>query len=65
MRLILRDYFSIFEEYICMDLPDISYFWNLKGFVPNENQRAAILHKEGPLLLTAGPGSGKTRHNVQ
>ncbi|MFN9112638.1 MAG: UvrD-helicase domain-containing protein [Bacteroidia bacterium] len=48
-----------------MDLPDISYFWNLKGFVPNENQRAAILHKEGPLLLTAGPGSGKTRHDVQ
>jgi hypothetical protein len=65
MCLILRDYFSIFEEYICMDLPDISYFWKLKGFVPNENQRAAILHKEGPLLLTAGPGSGKTRHDVQ
>ncbi|MCB0787617.1 MAG: ATP-dependent helicase, partial [Flavobacteriales bacterium] len=30
-------------------------------FTPNESQRAAILHEEGPLFLTAGPGSGKTR----
>ncbi len=36
-------------------------FWKLKGFVPNHNQREAILHTEGPLFLTAGPGSGKTR----
>ncbi|MBK7691208.1 MAG: UvrD-helicase domain-containing protein [Bacteroidetes bacterium] len=33
----------------------------IKGFVPNHNQREAILHTEGPLFLTAGPGSGKTR----
>ncbi|MFC1519578.1 ATP-dependent helicase [Pseudomonadota bacterium] len=27
---------------------------------PNENQQQAILHHEGPLLIIAGPGSGKT-----
>jgi len=31
------------------------------GFSPNENQRCAILHTDGPLFLVAGPGSGKTR----
>jgi DNA helicase-2/ATP-dependent DNA helicase PcrA len=44
-----------------MDLPSIEYFWNKRGFKPNPNQQAAILHTEGPLFLTAGPGSGKTR----
>lgn len=32
-----------------------------KRFEPNDNQEKAILHTEGPLFLTAGPGSGKTR----
>ncbi|MBR6079196.1 MAG: UvrD-helicase domain-containing protein [Treponema sp.] len=32
-----------------------------KKFRPNENQLWAIRHMDGPLLLTAGPGSGKTR----
>ncbi len=27
----------------------------------NENQKEAILHIEGPLLIVAGAGSGKTR----
>ena len=32
-----------------------------KPFKPNPNQEKAILHTDGPLFLTAGPGSGKTR----
>lgn len=39
----------------------IEHFWNLRNFKPNENQREAILYVDGPLFLTAGPGSGKTR----
>lgn len=36
-------------------------YWKLKGFSPNESQEEAIRHISGPLFLTAGPGSGKTR----
>ena len=43
------------------NLPPIEEFWKEKKFEPNEAQRKAILHTEGPLFLTAGPGSGKTR----
>lgn len=39
----------------------IEYLWQLKKFNPNDNQRDAILETDGPLFLTAGPGSGKTR----
>ena len=39
----------------------IENLWRKKGFKPNDNQREAILHMGGPLFLTAGPGSGKTR----
>lgn len=42
-------------------LKNIEYYWSLKGFNPNDRQREAILQTEGPLFLTAGPGSGKTR----
>lgn len=38
----------------------IEKLWKKKGFQPNERQRDAILHSDGPLFLTAGPGSGKT-----
>ena len=31
------------------------------GFSPNDSQREAIEHLDGPLFLVAGPGSGKTR----
>lgn len=40
---------------------NIEHFWSLSGFKPNEAQQKAILHTEGPLFITAGPGSGKTR----
>lgn len=35
--------------------------WRSAKFTPNDAQRDAILHAEGPLYITAGPGSGKTR----
>lgn len=40
---------------------NIEYFWTIKGFIPNDKQKEAILYTDGPLFLTAGPGSGKTR----
>lgn len=39
----------------------IEYFWRKTGFTPTPKQKEAILHVSGPLFLTAGPGSGKTR----
>ncbi|HEY0080660.1 MAG TPA: ATP-dependent helicase [Pyrinomonadaceae bacterium] len=39
----------------------IKDLWGDVDFNPNDRQREAILHSEGPLFLTAGPGSGKTR----
>lgn len=36
-------------------------FEKMREFEPNEAQKAAIDHIEGPLLLVAGPGSGKTQ----
>jgi DNA helicase II / ATP-dependent DNA helicase PcrA len=39
----------------------IDFFWDRKGFTPTPEQKDAILHQDGPLFLTAGPGSGKTR----
>ena len=35
--------------------------WAMRNFTPNEEQRKAIEHTDGPLYLPAGPGSGKTR----
>ncbi len=39
----------------------IEQLWRDAGFRPNDEQREAILHTDGPLYLPAGPGSGKTR----
>ncbi|MCL2042647.1 MAG: ATP-dependent helicase [Treponema sp.] len=44
-----------------MNEATIEQLWEIAGFTPNDNQREAILHTDGPLFLTAGPGSGKTR----
>lgn len=35
--------------------------WELNNFRPNPQQEEAIKFTDGPLYLTAGPGSGKTR----
>jgi len=35
--------------------------WKLNNFEPNDQQEEAIRHVDGPLYITAGPGSGKTR----
>jgi DNA helicase-2/ATP-dependent DNA helicase PcrA len=39
----------------------IQTLWGRANFSPSRRQRDAILHTDGPLFLTAGPGSGKTR----
>ncbi|MDR6405891.1 MULTISPECIES: ATP-dependent helicase [Chryseobacterium] len=39
----------------------IETLWKELNFSPNDSQREAILHIDGALYLTAGPGSGKTR----
>lgn len=39
----------------------IETLWELAKFKPNDAQKKAILHTDGPLFITAGPGSGKTR----
>lgn len=40
---------------------DLNYFFKKANFKPTDKQEEAILYSKGPLLLTAGPGSGKTR----
>ena len=44
-----------------MYMKSIEYYWKKTAFTPNKSQEKAILHSNGPLFITAGPGSGKTR----
>ena len=39
----------------------IEELWGKARFAPNPAQKEAILPSQGPLYITAGPGSGKTR----
>ncbi|MBY0596490.1 ATP-dependent helicase [Bacillus bingmayongensis] len=39
----------------------IEDLFEMHEFMPNNEQKEAILSLDGPLFLTAGPGSGKTR----
>lgn len=53
-----------FQEHITIltrTMFNLERMWELAGFKPNDEQKKAILHTEGPLYITAGPGSGKTR----
>uniref|UniRef100_UPI00260ACADA UvrD-helicase domain-containing protein n=1 Tax=uncultured Anaerolinea sp. TaxID=430695 RepID=UPI00260ACADA len=56
---------NIFRDHIQTNvnnsLPSIENLWERTGFTPNPAQRESILFVDGPLYLTAGPGSGKTR----
>ncbi|HFD40873.1 MAG TPA: hypothetical protein ENJ31_13605 [Anaerolineae bacterium] len=45
----------------CMSKLEIEDLWQIAAFAPNPDQKEAILHTDGPLYITAGPGSGKTR----
>lgn len=40
---------------------NLETLWRLAKFEPNDAQRDAITNVDGPLYITAGPGSGKTR----
>lgn len=44
-----------------MAQPLLEDLWAESRFAPNAEQAQAIRHIDGPLYLTAGPGSGKTR----
>ncbi len=52
-----QNHFNILTE----EPLSLEMLWRFAGFTPNEAQRQAIEHLDGPLYLTAGPGSGKTR----
>ena len=40
-----------------------SYLWPMRNYLDelNEPQREAVLHKDGPIMIIAGAGSGKTK----
>ncbi|GAI29865.1 unnamed protein product [marine sediment metagenome] len=44
-----------------MDLKDLDDLFKLVKFKPNKDQLKAITNINGPQLIIAGPGSGKTQ----
>ncbi len=48
----------LMEAYVVMIAPILT---QKAAYVMNDEQRAIVSHKSGPLLVVAGPGSGKTR----
>src|SRR5439155_6695710 len=55
LRRFVRD-----EPMLCTT-PSLEELWKAADFDPNDDQRRAVQYIGGPLFLTAGPGSGKTR----
>ncbi len=53
--------FSSHISILSNSMLNLETLWKLNKFKPNDQQREAILYTDGPLYLTAGPGSGKTR----
>lgn len=53
--------FQMQTQILTRKMVTLENLWRLSKFEPNEEQREAIQHVDGPLFLTAGPGSGKTR----
>jgi len=55
---------SNFQDHLALltqKMLTLERMWEIAGFHPNPEQKEAILHTDGPLYITAGPGSGKTR----
>src|SRR5438093_4513310 len=60
-RSTLFPYTTLFRSMANNQVPELlRSLWKDHDFDPNPQQKAAILHAEGPLFLPAGPGSGKT-----
>src|SRR5512138_3934554 len=53
--------FQTQSQILIKKMSTLENLWRLSKFKPNDEQRNAILHVDGPLYLPAGPGSGKTR----
>ena len=52
--------FNLQISTIVQSMLNLETLWKLNKFKPNDQQREAITTVDGPLFITAGPGSGKT-----